>query len=443
MKRFLVILVAVLLYSGLSYAQQRSAEQAAEIAAAFVNGQPALRNAHRAPQTAGTMRLAHTRQKASSSENAFYVFNRADNAGFIIVSADERTEVDILGYSDKGQFNFETANPSFRFWLERYQEEISSIQDDDASAQPRMAVSEEVEPIAPLLVNQDGVEITWYQETPYSDLCPLDKYDNTRCYTGCVATAAAQVMCKWRHPLQGEGTHTYVWQNANKSSQRETLTVNYGETTYDWDNMLPAYAGVSYTTAQANAVATLMYHAGVACDMNYGGDAAGGSGALTDYMAYGLAHYFRYDYEKFITMYSKSTYPAKSGVTAEYNVTASKFKEYFNADLEAGRPIIMGGESWYDGGHEFVCDGRDKDNKFHINWGWEGDDNGYFAITALKPSGYNFSNNLDAIIGLAPVSQEAVETVVTAPKVTKILVNGQVIIVRDGVQYNIMGQPVK
>ena len=64
----------------------------------------------------------------------------------------------------------------------------------------------------------------------------------------------------------------------------------------------------------------------------------------------------------------------------------------------------MGGEDTDGGGHEFVCDGRDANNKFHINWGWEGDGNGYFAITSLKPTGssYNFSTNLDALIGLRP-----------------------------------------
>ena len=420
MKKMLFGLVAAMLSLTL-WATPRTAEEAASIAASFVNDRPALRKMHKAPQTAASMRLAHTRQKTSSQDNAFYVFNRADNAGFIIVSADDRTNDDILGYSDGGvDFDMETINPHLRWWLERYEEEISSIQDNDpAVAQPRKAL--QVSVIAPLLKNQQGVEITWYQEEPYSNLCPMDQRDNTRSLTGCVATAASQVMYKWRHPAQGTGSHSYTWydcMNNNCTSYKtQTLSLNFANTTFDWDNMLPSYEGKSYTDAQANAVATLMYNAGVACNMQYGGDANSGSGAWTDDMAYGLKTYFGYKFEKFITMYSKDGYKTAKGttvanVTAEYSVTTDQITTYFNADLEAGRPIVMGGESTNDGGHEFVCDGRDANNKFHINWGWEGSSNGYFKITSLRPSGYgSFSNHIDAIIGLEPNNVAAEYTI--------------------------------
>lgn len=408
----LLVLLLVVTVSLSAQAEQISPEAAAEIAASFVNARPALRKAHKASQTASNMRLAHTRKKAASDENAFYVFNRADNAGFIIVSADDRTAEDVLGYSDGGaDFNEAAINPNLRFWLDRYAEEISAIQDnDEAALQPRKA--KQVTAIAPLLKNANGVEITWYQEAPYNNYCPIDQLDNTRSLTGCVATAAAQIMYKWRYPAQGIGSSSYTWFNCTSgyddngnctgSGRNVPLSVNYGATTYDWNNMLPSYEGVNYTTAQANAVATLMYHCGVASEMIYGGDEAGGSGTFTDYMAYGLKTYFDYEFEKVIAMHD---YDMHDGVPVERNVTTNQFISYFNADLEAGRPIIMGGEG--SGGHEFVCDGRDANNKFHINWGWEGSGNGYFAITALKPTGstYNFSTNLDALIGLRPAAQ--------------------------------------
>ena len=410
MKKILFSLMALMLSVTL-LAGQRTAEDAASIAASFVNGRPALRKAHVANQTSSSMRLAHTRQKASSQENAFYVFNRGDNAGFIIVSADDRTTEEVLGYSDGGaDFDWETANPNLRFWLDRYAEEISSIAaDEEVVSNPRKAV--QVSAIAPLLKNKDGVEITWYQEAPYYNLCPMDVRDNTRSLTGCVATAASQIMYKWRYPEKGTGSHSYTWYDCKDDDCNnyvtKTLSANFGNTTYDWDNMLPAYEGKSTTAAQKTAVATLMYHAGVACDMWYGGDATGGSGAWTDDMAYGLKKYFGYRINKFITMYSQSKYKQAKGkdvadVPAEFSVTREQFTAYFNTDLEAGRPILMGGESNSSGGHEFVCDGRDANNKFHINWGWEGSSNGYFLLSALNPSGYNFSSNLDALLGLEP-----------------------------------------
>lgn len=436
MKRISIILTALLLFSFSLIAQQRSADEAAAIAASFVNGQPQLRKAHRAAQSASSMRLAHTRQKAQSNDNAFYVFNRADNAGAVIVSADERTNEAVLGYTDSGSFDPEHVNPNMQFWLNRYAEQISALSDADAEAAP---VIRTVSAIAPLLGNT-----TWDQLTPYNNLCPVTTLDNDHAYTGCVATATAQIMRKWRHPAQGTGSSSYQWEDCSRYSSRtqectqttkKTLSANYGTTTYDWDNILDSYASKSYTTAQANAVATLMYHCGVAAEMAYGGETVGGSGAWTDAMGHGLVNYFGYQLDKFITTYSFADYYQSISYTYddvpyECNVTTTQFINYFNQDLEAGRPILMGGESDASGGHEFVCDGRDANGKFHINWGWEGDCNGYFALTALKPTGttYNFSSNLDALIGLRPVVTDpvAVTGVTLTPSSATVNINGKV-----------------
>lgn len=37
------------------------------------------------------------------------------------------------------------------------------------------------------------------------------------------------------------------------------------------------------------------------------------------------------------------------------------------------------------GGHAFVCDGADGNGLYHINWGWNGYQDGYFDITILNP----------------------------------------------------------
>ena len=406
MKKLFLGLIALVLTASL-YAGTRTAEEAAGIAASFVNNQPALRKAHKSAQSAATMRLAFTRKQDASQENAYYIFNRADNAGFILVSADDRTAEDVLGYSDGGaDFDINNVNPNLRFLLDRYAEEISAInQDPKAALQPRKA--KQVTAISPLLKNSNGEEITWYQEAPYNNYCPIDQRDNTRSLTGCVSTATSAIMYKWQHPAKGHGTHSYTWKNCKNDNCTQywtnTITSNFDTVTFDWANLLPAYEGKSYTATQATAVASLMYNVGVAANMQYGGDENGGSGAWTDNMGYGLQNYFDYEFDKFITMYSENDYGTAAVSPAEYSVTSAQFTAYFNADLEAGRPILMGGEDTNGGGHEFICDGRDANNKFHINWGWEGSSNGYFALTSLKPNTtYNFSTNLDALIGLRP-----------------------------------------
>lgn len=425
MKKTFLLVLLVSLAVGL-FAAERTVEDAAAIAAQFTNNQPSLRQAGVTPRTAATMKLAHKCMKKNGTEPAYYVFNQGNDAGFIIVSGDDRTE-DVLVYAEQGSFDPEKVNPNFRFWLNRLQEEISFANDSNAvdKVTPRKAVSA----IDPLLKNDKGQEITWDQEYPYNNLCPMDKYDNTRSLTGCVATAMAQIMYKWRYPEKGTGSKTYTWKNAHKKTQSETLTANFGETTYDWANMLPSYYGKSVTTAQENAVATLMFHLGVACEMEYGGNKAGGSGAFTDMMGDGITKYFGYKADKFITTYSKQKYGASAFEPAEYGVTTAKIEQYFNADLEAGRPIIMGGETSDEAGHEFVCDGRNTSGYFHINWGWEGDCNCYCKLSALKPSGtsYNFSTNIDAMIGVEPAQQEVINVtgVTVAPTSATLKINGK------------------
>ncbi|MCQ2311117.1 MAG: C10 family peptidase [Paludibacteraceae bacterium] len=399
-------LIGLLCVAEMTFATERSVEEAQALALQFANAQAAMSPARGSERVSKTIRLAHTRNKLNNNTPAFYVFNNEDNQGYVVVSADSRTE-DIPLYAEEGQFDADNINPNLRFWLNHLQEEIS--QANDSNAVDKVTPRKLTTAIPPLLVNEQGKEITWYQEAPYYNLCPIDKYDNTRCLTGCVATAAAQVMYKWRYPKQGTGSKTYTWINANYRSQRETLTANFGSTAYDWDNMLPSYEGVYATTAQKNAVATLMYQLGVASEMEYGGDAAGGSGAYTDQLADGLVNYFGYKVSKFVTTASRYDYGTSAFSPAEFSIKLSTLETYFNEDLEAGRPIVMGGED-EDGGHEFVCDGRNANGYFHINWGWEGDGNCYCLLSALKPLGYSytFSNSIDAIIGLQPQKIDSV-----------------------------------
>lgn len=63
---------------------------------------------------------------------------------------------------------------------------------------------------------------------------------------------------------------------------------DYGNATFDWDNMLPQYSG-DCTAEQADAVAQLMLACGVAVDMEYSPSASGAYSyqvgqALIDYL---------------------------------------------------------------------------------------------------------------------------------------------------------------
>lgn len=399
---FITLALAIAAQAGV-----RTVEDAAVIAASFSTHHATnQRNASPAVTVAPTtLQPVLTQYKKESTDPAYYIFNRPYKQGFVLVSGDDVTD-EVLLYSDQGEFDPETANPSLKFWLNRLQEQISYVNEHNVIRRAQVITT----PIEPLLG-----DIAWDQLEPYNRLCPLDSNDYTLSYTGCVATAASQIMRYWRYPAQtngGEESYTWIcydasggssgswwddwWGNSGEEEVLFTkeLSLDYDTIApYNWDLMLPTYDADHYTDEQANEVARLMYHAGIATHMGYGGVARGGSGSYTDDMADGLVKHFGYKYTVFLDSYRN------------HRLDTSDFKTAFDSDLEKGRPILMGGiDGQGGGGHEFVCDGRDAYGAYHINWGWSGEGNCYTYISVLQPDGeyYQFNNYIDAVIGLEP-----------------------------------------
>ena len=224
-------------------------------------------------------------------------------------------------------------------------------------------------------------DITWNQTKPYNNCCPND-YP-----TGCVATAMGQVMYYYRYPEHGVGSNTYQWNG-------QQLTANFGTTTYQWSNMQDKLTANSSSAAQ-DAVATLLYHVGVSVNMNYGPASEGGSGASPSYIAPALINHFGYD--KGCHLRSREYF------------TKTEWEATVRNELDNGRPILYGGFTMSASGHSFVCDGYNQQGYYHINWGWDGLNNGYFLLSALDPKtkgtgggeeGQGFNYNQTMVIGI-------------------------------------------
>ena len=322
----------------------------------------------------------------ADSSAVYLAVNTAD--GYVLVGADERLP-EVLGYSDNGAFDADNLSPAFRYWMECYEEELaaagdSSLISNDQSPiinhQPRRAVAA----VSPLCSSR------WNQSAPYNNYAPAYNDQGSKCVTGCVATAMAQIMYYHKHPTIGTGSHSYLWECTEPVGKSATLSANFGQTTYRWADMRDSHR--SGTTAeQDDAVATLMYHCGVSVNMGYGQS----SGAYTEKVPPALKDYFSYDanYQRI----QKVMYPADS------------LNAIIAAELKAKRPVLVSGHN-SEGGHAFVCDGCDNKGYFHINWGWGGSNDGYFLLTALNPGssqgiggttkGYNKSTCF--FIGLQP-----------------------------------------
>lgn len=70
--------------------------------------------------------------------------------------------------------------------------------------------------------------------------------------------------------------------------------------------------------------------------------------------------------------------------------------------LSRNLPIVYGGFTKQREGHSFVLDGYDAEGLVHVNWGWNGDQNGYYDIAILDPVGYKFTQMQEAVINIEP-----------------------------------------
>ena len=210
-----------------------------------------------------------------------YVFN-ADGGGFVLVAADDCSRP-VLGYSLTGSFRIEEMPANVRSWLEDYGREIGKTKEkkqgsrNNANANEWRLLSAGAAPEQPLTTAVSPMlTTTWDQSPLYNDMCPYDSVYGQRVVTGCVATATAQIMKYWNHPATGYGSHSYVAQNDHINYG--VLSANFGATNYEW-NIMPNALTSASSQAEIDAVALLMYHVGIAIEMQYNVSSQGGSGS--------------------------------------------------------------------------------------------------------------------------------------------------------------------
>ena len=309
------------------------------------------------------------------NDTLFYIFNVPDNMGFVIVSADKRVHP-IIGYSLSGNYDENNQPPSFERWMENRKGEIAFAVENKLPPDNKIITewenlfsSEEINTTATASV-EPLIKTTWNQGCYYNELCPVDV--NGSCghvWTGCVATSTAQIMKYWNYPSSGVGEHSYY------HSEYGELYADFGSANYNWEAM-PA----NLTESNA-AVATLMYHCGVAVEMDYSPDGSSAGGPLA-----ALKNYFKYSTE---AMY----------VWME-DYSQVDWQNLLRDELNLLRPVWYRGDG--SGGHAFICDGYQDENYFHFNWGWGGYMDGYYYLGNLNPAERDYSNNQGAIIKLFP-----------------------------------------
>lgn len=350
-KRTFLLSLLVLLSASL-YADNVSPEKAKAIAGRFFS------------RFNGSESVTQFNVQTKSSPNPeYYIFNSPEG-GFVIISGDDAISP-VLGYSLVNNFNWLDVPPALVEWLEGIEKGIRY--ERVRGSKPNALVKAKWESPDGRLSTKGATEkiletALWNQGSPFNKKCP--KVDDKQSVTGCVATAACIIMRYYKWPLAGKGTLPSYTYKTDKGTERTQEGHALGHE-YDWDNMPLDYS--HYTTAQADAVATLMFDAGVMSSMRYDSD---GSSAVSSKMVDALVQYMSYD---------ASAHEYEKAFFTDEEWTAS-----IRNEIDASRPVIYSARTEEDSGHCFILDGYDSDGMLHLNFGWSGRYNGFYALPEFR-----------------------------------------------------------
>lgn len=294
---------------------------------AIAAAQDFFNNSSVEPSCAPRAIRARSLNTAQTEESApYYIFNASDNNGFVIISGDDRAKK-ILGYSDKGNFDVTNIPPQLSAMLDCYAESLSKLSGSTSDVSWTAPNS---------AANSNGGVLletaNWGQGYPYNAKCPI--IDGVQAPTGCVATAMAIVMKYHNWPEK-----------------------------YDWGTM---------NVENVDNISNFMYECANNLETEFGKDV---SKAFT----YKL-------WEQFPSNYS---YNCEGHYFCDYQ--GESFHMMLHDNIDMHRPMIASGfNSGKVGAHVFIIDGYDRDNLYHINWGWDGAFNGYYPLNFLSPDDIDF-----------------------------------------------------
>ena len=299
------------------------------------------------------------------NETVLYII-KLKPVGFIIL-ANERRLNSVLAYSFEHNFTSPQPQSNISWWLKNYGEQVWTLKHSDNLLGAQVFhrnIVQNTTSVTPLL------STTWNQGSGYNQFCPIDTNGpGGHAWAGCVATAAGQIMKKWEHPAHGNGSYSYT------HPVYGTLSADFENTNYNWTGM----------NTNISDVALLLYHIGVAVDMNY--SPSNSSSSISK-----LSRAFEYIFN------FHSSYLSRS------NISDTDWVQTLKDELDNNRPLIYRGGT-YPGGHAWACDGYDNNDLFHMNWGWGGYYDGYFSVNDLTPGNHNYNMNQAILYQIYPVSQ--------------------------------------
>lgn len=330
MKRTLLLVLTVFTNILLANAEPITQARALSIASKYIHN-PKLSND-----------TPKTRSSKANEQPAYYIFTNPNDKKFVIISGESKLN-ELVGYGDKMTENPNDQPPYFKLFLKEYERVVKEVRSKAATTTPQRPIKRKVEPL---------LTCKWSQYDPFNKYTPLSNGQHTP--TGCVATATAQVMFYNKWPKNRPQDYiASTGDDAKKSA------------TYWWDEMKNTTNDMR-TEQSRQAVGVLMSDIGKAVNMRY---YYRGSDSNLQYACNALRDKFDYT----VRYLDKNFLPAND------------FLNEVMQEISDGYPVLVVG-----GPHAFVYDGYDEQGLIHTNWGWGGENDGYFDINivTLNVSGF-------------------------------------------------------
>ena len=330
MKRTLLLVLTAFSNILLANAEPITQARALSIATKYINN-PKLSND-----------TPRTRSSQANEQPAYYIFTNPNDKKFVIISGESKLN-ELVGYGDKMTENPNDQPPYFKLFLKEYERVVKEVRAKATTTTPQRPIKRKVEPL---------LTCKWSQYDPFNKYTPLSNGQHTP--TGCVATATAQVMFYNKWPKNRPQDYiASTGDDAKKSA------------TYWWDEMKNTTNDMR-TEHSRQAVGVLMSDIGKAVNMRY---YYRGSDSNLQYACNALRDKFDYT----VRYLDKNFLPAND------------FLNEVMQEISDGYPVLVVG-----GPHAFVYDGYDEQGLIHTNWGWGGENDGYFDINivTLNVSGF-------------------------------------------------------
>lgn len=310
-----------------------------------------------------------------SQQDPFYIFNRADGEGFVIISGESETS-EVLAYSDEGAFHPECIEQGAESFLQYYATEIGRIRDGEAVGRREVRKTGKQLLLKTVNIAQDALHFN-------SKYAPT--YKNKLCLPGCGPVAMATVMAYHKWPVTARtGSDSYT-----TATNKIEVSCDYGaEKPIDWSYIKNVTTSGSKTSTECSR---LLKMCGVSIHADYDPNY---TNAILAGIVYGLREVFDYD--------ACTTFP-RSMVEDE-----DEWDDLVMGELDNDRPLIVcaqGGINDWDR-HIFVVDGYNTMGQYHYNLGWGGKNNGYYTDGKISSSNKYWCDGI--VYGIKPCVEENV-----------------------------------